>query len=667
MSRTSGKVQKAVESKLCTLATWSNTLSRFHVSDCRFTGAKNLRSTTTTTSPCGYGIHAVPRGKHPIHHNMDHTIELPADILCRIFLLVQALDPIPYPGHDWVPDLSNRPRGERRDLRVTHERVATNTITSRRLAWVVLTHVSRRWRAIALEHWGLWTSPTLFLGQKWLYCMHARSHGALLSLSGRELGFELDLTPTRSRAVEMGSSLIRGYSRNIRSLHFSTTHGLLFLQTPFDALEEFILDTRDSGLRFYETDVPVPSGALNLFDGQAPSLRSLHLSVDGMKYEQLPAGSPLWNRLEHLHLALDGALSSILPILRRSLSLHSLHLYVQYRYTRDQSNRPPTACDACLGTNFNSIVIPSLQSMFLYGCIRTLGHLLNHFRCQPTLNIQIHSKSDESSEATVLSQIRRAIAFDDVRAPAARAVALIGNERAQMSISSDMAALLSYHPRPTTDGIHNDSDTQLCLTLHYKHIREFVPRLSGTKILTITRPFSASAGASADGVLYGYLEREDFTSFTQLRHLTISGGDINLTLALLDLRATDDPSAILFPSLTTLSIGGSLVWSLIKALPNHETMQTVASWLHQITKLRREVGNRPVSVVYVHIQEELVDIDAERWDLTSCSKYLHNVGKVVKERLEPMRTIPGYRCVPYDTVVVLGLDESKRTLVRRGD
>ena len=244
------------------------------------------------------------------------------------------------------------------------------------------------------------------------------------------------------------------------------------------------------------------------------------------------------------------------------------------------------------------------------------------------MKIQIHSQSPEASEGIALPQILQSINFNDIRAPSARAVALIGEGHVQLCISSSETALLSYHPRRAMDEcIRNDSAIELCLALHHKHIRGLVPQLSGTKTLTIARP----VGASTDGMPSYVFTREDFTSFTSLLHLTITGADLHATLPLLGVREGDDPATILFPALQSLSVGGSTVWSLISALPKYEPTQTIAGWLYAILRSRWEKGNKSTARLYLHIHEELVNIAAERWELTSCSKYLANVAKVVKD------------------------------------
>ncbi|KZV60901.1 hypothetical protein PENSPDRAFT_659293 [Peniophora sp. CONT] len=595
---------------------------------------------------------------------MDHTAVLPADLLCRIFLLVQALDPILLPGPNWIPDLPiDISSDEKSTIRRASKVDAKDLPATRRLAWIALTHVGSRWRSVAIEQRGLWASPSLYLGLQWFNTMLSRSDGTLLNLSGHDCGLEVHHMAFRSQALQMVSTLVREQPERIRSLRFGSTNGLIFLYMPYDTLQKFELHIPPTAVDWFGTEAPVPPGTVNLFNGQAPHLRSLHLSMQEMQYEQLPRDSAIWSRLEHLHLALSGTLSSILRILRHSTSLRSLFLHAQCGIKHTFHGEPDLDCGACLKSGFNPISIPSLLNIKLRGCIRMLAHLLNHMHCHSAMKIQIHSESQESAEATALAQLRRIVEFDDVRAPAARAVALIGESRVELCISSSETALLAFHRRHSDDeATRNDSDVELCLALHYNNIRQLVSNLGDTRILTISRP----AGSSNDGVPQHHFTRQDFLSFTSVRHLTISGADINASIPMLGLRKGQDPSTILFPSLHTLSIGGSTAWSLISALPKLEKMETIAMWLHQILRSRWAIGKRPVKRLFLHIAEELVDIQAERWELTSCSKYLQDVGKVVQKRLKPMQAIPGRVLLPYDAVLVLDTDVSKIGFIRRG-
>ncbi|KZV60892.1 hypothetical protein PENSPDRAFT_740128 [Peniophora sp. CONT] len=582
---------------------------------------------------------------------------LPADILCRVFLLVQALDPILHPGPNWNPDLPvHVPKDEQAATLRASKIDAVDLSTERRLAWLNLSHVCSHWRSVAIEQRSLWTSPTLYLGLNWFNTMLSRSDGALLSLSGRECGFQVPHMPTRSHAVKMVSNLAREQPERMRSLKFGGMSELVFLQMPFSALESYQHDISPAIEWNRVADLIIPPGTpLNLFGGQALQLRSLHLRTRSVQYHQLPKASPLWNCLEHLHLSLSGDLQPVIPIIRRSSNLRSLFLRAQCDNEPFLHEESSMVCGACLKAGFKHIAIPSLLSIELHGCIQMLAHLLNHLHCDPAARVQIHSESFEATEMIALPQLRRVLDFDNIRAPSARAIALIGDDSIQLCMSSSSNAVLCYHPRTATDDVtRNDADVEFCLTLHSIPIRVLLPLLSETKIMTIARPANRSSNVRAPRY---HFARSDFLSFTSLCHLTITGGELNAILPLLSIKKGDDPSTITLPSLTTLSIGGNTVWTLISpGMPNMDATYTIVAWLRAILSSRKETGKRPVAQLYVHIREELANIQAEKWELTSCSKYLQDVGKVVRERLGPLRSIPGCMVLPYDAVVGLGAD-----------
>ncbi|VDB88614.1 unnamed protein product [Peniophora sp. CBMAI 1063] len=190
-------------------------------------------------------------------------------------------------------------------------------------------------------------------------------------------------------------------------------------------------------------------------------------------------------------------------------------------------------------------------------------------------------------------------------------------------------------------------DIDLSLILAHESLSKLAHCVTGARALTLAH----------DG--HGLAEREYVTQFTLLRHLTLSGVTLASITSLLEPQS-DSSSGLLFPSLQSISIGGCVVWDLISTSPQSPGTG--------VLRLRRALQSRagrgyPVNPVLVHIKEELEFIQREDWERTSCSKYLHNVGTIVRERLEDLHAIEGLRIVPYKSAYILDDDGQTGRLV----
>ena len=150
-------------------------------------------------------------------------------------------------------------------------RLSAGIQTGHSLAWInTTTHVCSWWRSIALADCSLWTNPTVYLGLKWFQEILRRSGGSMLSLSGRECGFDLNHTPTRQYMLDLVIGIVKSQRRRIRCIQLESRRGAPLLFTALDVLQEFKLDTDYAGVIF-------PTGTLNLFGERAPCLRTLYI------------------------------------------------------------------------------------------------------------------------------------------------------------------------------------------------------------------------------------------------------------------------------------------------------------------------------------------------------------------------------------------------------
>lgn len=605
------------------------------------------------------------------------------EILGRIFAYEQVIDPIIRPAEyaQWTPTL---PAGtidanELTKLKRDKEDFRKWNPVNCRMAWIsVLTHVCRRWRAVAMADHRLWSRPTIYLGLAWFEEMLRRSQHAPLIIDGEDCGLSHWHTPTRRHLTDVMLNVVTSHSQRIRVVKIKSDNLLAIdlLFSPYGALEEIEYCCPE---RF---DLRYPQGGslegpLDLFNGHAPRLRSLSISQKGLSYDQFPWHMPMWDHIEHIRLTLGGTLlqhgskSPILSALGRARALKTL--YLDLPWTKDHLVReePSLSRSYCTDKAFEPITLSrTLARVELRGCLPMIAHFLMHLRLFNTTDIQIHSLSKPDSEAAYLPCLRKATNFDRFHAPSARAVALIettsqtnGMSRIELRLSDVETALMTFHAQlPSIVGRRKSTrdykDIRFCLALSRQSISSLVPCVSDARVLTI----AAGSSVKIDIVTVVYMKilRQSIS----LRHLTLSGVKLTSIISFLEMREDkgDTASKVLLPSLRSISIGACVVWDFISTVPG--STDTVAM------RLRRALQSRaacdcPVHLITVHIKEELELIQAEDWDRTSCSKYLQNVGELVGGRLEELYAIEGLSIVPYESVYVLNDDGQTGRLVDR--
>ncbi|KAI0047186.1 hypothetical protein FA95DRAFT_1470799, partial [Auriscalpium vulgare] len=50
------------------------------------------------------------------------------------------------------------------------------------IRWIVVTHICRRWREVAIQHAGLWTNINLDIGSNWAATFASRARQVLLAI-----------------------------------------------------------------------------------------------------------------------------------------------------------------------------------------------------------------------------------------------------------------------------------------------------------------------------------------------------------------------------------------------------------------------------------------------------------------------------------------------------
>ncbi|KZV60895.1 hypothetical protein PENSPDRAFT_659290 [Peniophora sp. CONT] len=603
---------------------------------------------------------------------MDLTKRLPPELMSHIFILVQADSPILRPAvtrpslsDAWSPRvpitvINNNP-AERRDS-------YARSINRRAMAWVrLITHVCGRWRSIALSTQSLWARPTIYIGLAWFEEMIRRSGNAMLSLSGRECGFHSGETAVRAYMAEVLQDITQVHARRIRSLKFENSFGLPFLLKPFQRIENFELNSVAVDL----DDWGMPPGMIEIFSGHAPSLQSLSLRIQAMRYSQLPDRSSIWDTLQHVNLSLSGPLleagsdSPILLALSHAHVLRTCTLKASCENPHQDGQGSVWECDTCP----QPVVLPDTMIHFeVRGCAHMFAHFLAHVRfhsmTHSTTNIHVHSTCLRLEEAPALPYLRRALALDHRRGPSARALAIIedpgGNDRAELCLSSSPEALLLHHRlRDGVDDARSYNDIQLLLELDSAHICKLLPYLSNTLILTISRWRSSPRQMQGPSLLAW----TNILIFDHVRHLNLSCANLRALVPLLDIQETGElPRTVTLPSLTSLSIGGHDVWDFISTPPGFN--ETTAVCLRRALRSRATAG-KPIGSVFIHIKEELEEARAGNWDRTSCSKYLKNVATIVREGLEELFAIDGLRVVSYNSVYVLNEDGLTGRLIER--
>ncbi|KAI0061857.1 hypothetical protein BV25DRAFT_1826141 [Artomyces pyxidatus] len=187
------------------------------------------------------------------------------------------------------------------------------------LGWIVITHVCRRWRQIALESAGLWQRVTFGIGDEWAEEMYRRSKGTILEVK------------TRSALTERQHNLV--------AKHLHRTK-LLSLRAHPDSPPPSLLLSSDNPAPILETleiEDPIrPEPAvlpLNRFGAFSPNLRHVTICTRAIN---LPWTSTLLTGLVTLKMRSTGhkdmattpspSLNQVLSALKRMKALESLEL-----------------------------------------------------------------------------------------------------------------------------------------------------------------------------------------------------------------------------------------------------------------------------------------------------------------------------------------------------
>ncbi|KAI0309480.1 hypothetical protein OF83DRAFT_1158460, partial [Amylostereum chailletii] len=165
---------------------------------------------------------------------------LPIEVLCQIFALVAATDPV-------VTD--NRYRGY-------------PILTRQTRGWIRVSHVCRSWREAALGCPTLWTNVPLYSGDFWRDTFLARSRAAAIDVTAPRMGTKWHTT----------SIILSEHLHRVRNLtaYIPSQDVLDFLSSPAPLLEHLDIECFSGG--------PVPLIFPNLFSGDAPRLTSVFVS-----------------------------------------------------------------------------------------------------------------------------------------------------------------------------------------------------------------------------------------------------------------------------------------------------------------------------------------------------------------------------------------------------
>ncbi|KAI0316948.1 hypothetical protein OF83DRAFT_1172418 [Amylostereum chailletii] len=141
------------------------------------------------------------------------------------------------------------------------------------IGWILVTHVCRRWREVALHNPALWSSVNFDLGSTWAQEMARRSKHSPLNV---ESLFGLQLSGVPPGALE----IVREHTWHLRHVQFYASYKqmqpiITALSVEAPQLRTLALTVDSSTAEPSDADVPLPQ----FLGGSAPHLRTLHLSI----------------------------------------------------------------------------------------------------------------------------------------------------------------------------------------------------------------------------------------------------------------------------------------------------------------------------------------------------------------------------------------------------
>ncbi|TFY70440.1 hypothetical protein EVG20_g2569 [Dentipellis fragilis] len=297
-----------------------------------------------------------------LHHELDLAIKLKSDLRARI----NALNTVcRLPAEVLVKIFRYLPELEYSYTR--YKEVEGKQVVIPRalnLGWILVTHVCKYWRRVALEKSGLWTRICFSLGSEWAAQMMERSKTAPLTIA--------DSYETRKFHPHVG---------RLTSSHLSHTRKLHFY-LPLETLTQLLSSLVDAAPILHKLCLLARSGSVvmvskTFLDQHSPNLREMTL-----RNVSIPLTSSLFRKLEHLEMEFSvgfrhgqtirdppcaPTLPGLLDMLRTMLGMKVLKL---------SQSAIPAAATATPG--LNSVSLPSLVSILLAGWPADMAALLTH-------------------------------------------------------------------------------------------------------------------------------------------------------------------------------------------------------------------------------------------------------------------------------------------------
>ncbi|VDB84975.1 unnamed protein product [Peniophora sp. CBMAI 1063] len=313
---------------------------------------------------------------------MDYTTLLPAEILNEIFTWTKRLDPIP--TADQLRLLKNdRRRTLSSQLSLPPFQISPYKLisTSERLAWISVTHVCARWRALGLDQTDLWTDLPLVLGPRWFKSFISRSKSAPVSLDYSSFSRAAYLHWEQSLELEIVPAL-RPRLRTYTTGFDGDNKIAKLLCLPWPALEEL------------EINAMGRYTAQRLLDDCAPRLRSLsfslYLSTQGA--EVFPWGASFLGNLAVLDLLFaQGIRGASVPDF-----LGALGRMPGLRHLRLRDNREKAA-ELCLACEEGALVsLPHLQTLAFESAGSMISHITRHVLPSPSVRLLLDASDDDN-------------------------------------------------------------------------------------------------------------------------------------------------------------------------------------------------------------------------------------------------------------------------------
>ncbi|TFY52199.1 hypothetical protein EVG20_g10658 [Dentipellis fragilis] len=435
------------------------------------------------------------------------------------------------------------------------------------LGWILVTHVCRQWRQVAIDHALLWTHISFALGSDWAERMLERSK--MVPLVVREWNSATALYPD---VLE----LLRHHLPHIHTFELCRPSDILEEVLPFLNQNAPMMHTLQLGTKNPAKNISIVVTPDDFLNQHAPSLRKLVLE-DVL----IPWTSPLFNNLEYLAVKLtayededrfdetashwEPTLPGFLDVLEAMPGLKTLSLI--------GAAVPFTTVLSILNNNNRTVSLPNLGNATLRSQPRDVAVLLDHLELPRTVKLAFSCDCrDDIEEWLVL--------FTSIARYLSRTELLTITD---LDIEDQFGAgmLISAHTAPNSTG----KDDHTVFSIHFPYngilwqLTEIMPLFFGTV------PFHSLLSLNVIGGYHHFSRYPCWRDiFRGLRSVRSFKAFVNEMYTLMEYLWSGPEGSVVFPDLEVLRIPD--FWNILQE-SEHDPIRNMQERVRMVLESRQ--------------------------------------------------------------------------------